>query len=253
MQTILERYEMSAELFKSLAAAQAKFPEIIKDKVNPHFKSKYVSLDAILSATRPALTENGLAVSSRFGEHSIEAVLLHSSGEQITSGPVPLLLGKNDMQGLGSAITYARRYAIGALLGISPDEDDDGNAAAASAKENPYRKEAEQRKPPSPPPTTSTNGKAKPAKPTPKDIKACKTADQLSGQLVIWRGAYPISTDPKMWRNIEKTVLAYAAERTAAGAWNDDNCASLNDTLDSIKGAIALVEQGAELLPMTKG
>jgi hypothetical protein len=242
-----------SELFKALAAAQAKFPEISKDKVNPHFKSKYVSLDAILSATRPALTENGLAVSSRFGEHSIEAVLMHSSGEQITSGPVPLILGKNDMQGLGSAITYARRYAIGALLGISPDEDDDGNAAAASVKENPFRKEAEQRKPPSPPPTPPTSGKAKPAKPTPKDIKACKTADQLSGQLVIWRGAFPVSSDPAMWKNIVKTCLAFAAAGVSAGTWTDDSCASLNDTLDSIQGAIALVEQGAELLPMTKG
>jgi phage recombination protein Bet len=127
---------------------------------------------------------------------------------------------------------------------------------AGEVEENPFRKEPEQRKPeavapaPKPTPAPSPNGKAKPAKPAPKDIKACKTADQLSGQLVIWRGAFPVSSDPAMWKNIVKTCLAFAAAGVSAGTWTDDSCASLNDTLDSIQGAIALVEQGAELLPM---
>jgi phage recombination protein Bet len=121
---------------------------------------------------------------------------------------------------------------------------------AGEVEENPFRQPAAVAPAHKPAPAPSTNGKAKPAKPTPKDIKACKTADQLSGQLVIWRGAFPVSSDPAMWKNIVKTCLAFAAAGVSAGTWTDDSCASLNDTLDSIQGAIALVEQGAELLPM---
>ena len=108
----------------------------LKDSDNPHFKSKYADLAAVMDACLPALNRHGIAVvqpfvSSDFG-NAVKTVLIHESGETLECA-VPLIVGKNDMQGLGSAITYARRYGLMAMAGIAP-EDDDGNAAVASAK-----------------------------------------------------------------------------------------------------------------------
>ena len=119
----------------ALAAAQSQMGKALKDSQNPHFKSKYADLAAVCDACMPALNANGIAVvqpmlESEFGRWVVTK-FIHSSGG-VLECPIPLILGKNDMQGLGSAITYARRYGLMALAGIAP-EDDDGNAAAASA------------------------------------------------------------------------------------------------------------------------
>lgn len=124
------------EAIKALLKAQSEMGSAVKSSKNPHFKSKYADLEAVVNATMGAFHANGFAVLQRNDKdaegHFVETKLLHSSGDTFDS-KVYLVLGKNDMQGLGSAITYARRYGLLGLAGIAP-EDDDGNAAVANKK-----------------------------------------------------------------------------------------------------------------------
>lgn len=117
-------------LAAALAKAQASFKPAIKDAANPFFKSKYVDLAGAIEACRDALSANGLAVvqATDAGEKmTLHTTLLHSSGEWIGSS-YPVNPQKNDPQGIGSALTYARRYSLMALIGLAA-EDDDGEAA----------------------------------------------------------------------------------------------------------------------------
>jgi hypothetical protein len=127
---------------KALVAAQKAMPELQRDKINPHFKSAYLSLEKLLAEVLPVLNTAGLAVTQwpTFVEAdgvlhpALQTVLVHGeSGEQI-SGTMLLLAGKQDPQGQGSAITYAKRYALMSLCGLSADEDDDGNKASATRR-----------------------------------------------------------------------------------------------------------------------
>lgn len=119
----------------ALAAAQAQMGKALKSANNPHFKSKYADLSSVVDATMPALNANGIAVIQPMQESETGRVVMtkfiHTSGEVLECA-IPLIVAKNDMQGMGSAITYARRYGLMSLAGIAP-EDDDGNAAAKAA------------------------------------------------------------------------------------------------------------------------
>lgn len=119
----------------ALAKAQQAMGKALKQSNNPHFRSKYADLGNVMDACLPALNAQGIAVVQPvvMTEHgnAVRTTLIHESGESL-SCDVPLLLGKNDMQGLGSAITYARRYGLMSMAGIAP-EDDDGNAAVQSS------------------------------------------------------------------------------------------------------------------------
>lgn len=122
-----------AALAASLAKAQASIEGAVKGKVNPAFKSKYADLSSVWEACREALTDNGLSVVQSpgpvaDGRMELTTMLMHSSGEWMR-GTLTIPLGKVDAQAYGSATTYARRYALAAFVGVSP-EDDDGNAAA---------------------------------------------------------------------------------------------------------------------------
>lgn len=131
----------------ALAAAQMAMGPALKDRVNPAFKSKYADLASVLSACLPALNENGIAMVQPTGEDEagryVSTVLIHETGERLECR-VPLIVAKNDMQGYGSAVTYARRYGAMSMAGIAP-EDDDGNAAVVAA---PRRDEPAQRSAP---------------------------------------------------------------------------------------------------------
>ncbi len=127
------------ELAGALAKAQSKIKGALKDSANPFFKSKYADLASVVEAIRGALSENGLAyvqltIPSDKEEVQVETILMHSSGEWI-SGIIALPVSKADAQGFGSALTYARRYGLSAMVGVAP-EDDDGNAAAAAKPTN---------------------------------------------------------------------------------------------------------------------
>jgi hypothetical protein len=124
-------------LAKALVAAQAEMPAVPRDGTNPHFKNRYATLDGLLAKVRPVLNKHGLAVAqfpsqSDDGSPTLVTLLLHESGERIEY-EAPLLLTKQDAQGQGSAITYMRRYALAAMLGISDQDDDDGNATRPKA------------------------------------------------------------------------------------------------------------------------
>jgi hypothetical protein len=120
----------------ALASAQINMGKALKQANNPHFRSKYADLGSVMDACLPALNERGIAVIQPTGEDEhgrfVETVMIHGeSGEQL-SCRVPLIIGKNEMQGYGGAVTYARRYGLMAMAGIAP-EDDDGKAAAKAA------------------------------------------------------------------------------------------------------------------------
>lgn len=134
---------MSAEgggLAAALVAAQAEMPAVTPDGTNPHFRSKFVTLGKLIAKARPVLNRHGIAVvqlpsQDDQGRPALTTRLVHESGESMEA-TMPLLLSKSDPQGLGSALTYAKRYALAAALGISDQEDDDGNAASAPATPN---------------------------------------------------------------------------------------------------------------------
>jgi hypothetical protein len=116
------------ELIKALIKARAEFPSIQKDKINPHFKVSYASLDSVLDAVTPVLCKHGLAIVQVMEKGSIlKTHLFHESGEFLTSEyELPDI---QDSQKKGAALTYARRYTVCALLSITADEDDDANSA----------------------------------------------------------------------------------------------------------------------------
>jgi hypothetical protein len=125
----------------ALAAAQTQMGKAVKAADNPAFKRdgkvmKYADLSSVMDACLPALNAVGIAVIQPTGENEygrhVETILIHGESGESLSCQVPLIVSKNDMQGYGSAVTYARRYGLMAMAGIAP-EDDDGNAAAKAA------------------------------------------------------------------------------------------------------------------------
>lgn len=122
-------------IYAALAAAQMEMGKAIKDSANPAFKSKYADLASVMDACMGALNRNGIAVFQptidEDGQRYVKTILAHVAGETLECR-VPLIVQKNDMQGYGSAVTYARRYGLMGMAGIAP-EDDDGNAAAKAA------------------------------------------------------------------------------------------------------------------------
>lgn len=122
-----------ASLYSALAAAQAEMGRALKDSSNPHFKSKYADLSSVMDACMPALTRHGIAVLQpaydEGGERFVKTIFVHGQSGESVECRVPLIVSKNDMQGYGSAVTYARRYGLMGMAGIAP-EDDDGHAAS---------------------------------------------------------------------------------------------------------------------------
>lgn len=117
----------------ALVKAQKEFAPALKTSTNPHFKSKYVGLDGCVEAVIDALNNNGIYLMQKSHDCDngvkVETILLHESGESFSGGILHVPAAKNDPQGYGSALTYARRYSLMATCGIAP-EDDDGNAAS---------------------------------------------------------------------------------------------------------------------------
>jgi|TARA_B110000908_G_scaffold1303_1_gene1645 hypothetical protein len=127
---------MSDAAIKALIKAQQSMESVKKDSLNPHFKNRYASLEAVIDATSRVFQKHGFAVMQPCGRDElgvfVETRLLHESGDAFFS-KVYLVLSKQDMQGLGSAITYARRYGLLGMACLAP-EDDDGNLSAKQDK-----------------------------------------------------------------------------------------------------------------------
>ena len=131
----MNQSESIAKLATALSIVQGKLSHAKKDSANPFFKSKYADLESVWDACRSLLAENGLCVMQFPGEFlegcmSLNTILAHSSGEYIKQ-TMEVPVTKLDPQGVGSALTYMRRYALAAVVGVV-QADDDANAAVVS-------------------------------------------------------------------------------------------------------------------------
>lgn len=169
----MNRSESIAQIGAALSKAQSAIQPAIKDRVNPAFRSHYATLESIVDACRDALSRNDLAViqspvdAESADRVALETMLLHKSGEWVSSR-VSCRLSKPDAQGLGSALTYLRRYALAGMVGVTATEDDDGNAAS---HEQPARQ------------TVAAPQPARPATSAPRI-----TPTMAQGETVAWTG-----------------------------------------------------------------
>jgi len=139
------------KLAEALAKAQGQIRNADKDSTNPHFKSKYADLASVWDACRKSLSENGLSIVQLTdggpSPVTVTTRLMHSSGQWIESS-LTLQPSPSTPQGVGSALTYGRRYSLMAMVGVAPDDEDDGNAASQAPPQRPsqqYQRQPAQR------------------------------------------------------------------------------------------------------------
>lgn len=130
----ITKSETIIKLAKSLVETQKELKQPLKDAKNPFFKSEYVPLENVAEAITQTATKYGLAFSqyattTENGNVSVGTIVFHESGEYIEYPPLILKPENTKPQSIGSAITYAKRYALSAIFGITSDKDDDGNKA----------------------------------------------------------------------------------------------------------------------------
>lgn len=146
------------ELAAALCAVQLELRPAHKDSTNPHFKSRYADLESCWDAIREVAPKHGLCVIQTMDEISggvvIETLLAHKSG-QFISGRLQLTPQRNDAQGIGSCITYGRRYSLAAIVGLTQTDDDAEGDVRQPAKASPYSEQGKQE--------AATQPKAKPA------------------------------------------------------------------------------------------
>lgn len=137
---MLKKSESIQNLSKAMAEFQKSIKQPLKDANNPFFKSQYVPLENVVEA----ITETGsplgisfmqFASSDETGSIEVATLVMHSTGEYIEFPPVRMKPESNKPQAVGSAITYAKRYALSAIFGITSDKDDDGNEATGLNKQ----------------------------------------------------------------------------------------------------------------------
>lgn len=143
-----KKSESIINLAIALAAFNLECPKIGKDSSNSHFKNKYASLDTITDEIKPLLAKHGLSVIQMPGGDGemfkMTTMLIHVSGEWIESEPLIMRPVKNDPQGIGSCSTYARRYGLSAVLGLSTGEEDDDGNGASQAPQGSYNRSSSQ-------------------------------------------------------------------------------------------------------------
>ncbi len=149
----MQTSEQINEIAAALAKAQGEIKGAAKDSTNPHFKSRYADLASVWDACRAALSKNGLSV-VQIPDTTSDGVFLyttiaHSSGQWFR-GVMPVRPVQDTPQGLGSALTYARRYSLASMVGVAPDDDDDGNAASEGTRANTTTRTAAPRQPDNP-------------------------------------------------------------------------------------------------------
>ena len=140
----MKKSETLTEFSKAFAKTQQEMKQPLKDANNPFFKSKYVPLENVVEAITESASKNGISFtqfpsSDEAGNVTVGTLVMHSSGEWIEYDPIKMKPVKNDPQSIGSAITYAKRYALSAIFGITSDPDDDGNEATQTKKQQPKK------------------------------------------------------------------------------------------------------------------
>ena len=190
------------DAIKAFVKAQTEMGVALKNATNPHLRSRYADLGSVMDAALPALHANGFALMQPSGGDErglyVDTVLVHESGERFSSR-VYLVMGKQDMQALGSAQTYARRYGLMGMAGVVP-EDDDGEATK--------RPPQQPVNPPQPAPPASPSTAAQEAA---KQVIAAADKDAL--RAAVERLPEPIRNDPYVqnakatrWRQLQETA-----------------------------------------------
>jgi hypothetical protein len=174
--------EQMDQVFAALAEAQKVMDGAKKDATNPHFRSKYADLESVMDACRVPLANNGLAVlqptSANGAKVTVTTLIGHKSGQWIAAD-LEMTSAQNTPQGIGSTITYGRRYGLSSMVGIAP-EDDDGTAGSipGSNATQQYQAPAPRIAPPAASPAKTVAGR--PAMPDtsakPFDVKAMRSA-----------------------------------------------------------------------------
>lgn len=132
-----------ANLVLALTQAQREFEPLLKDTENPYFKSKYADLAGVIKTTLPSLNKHGLTIIQLTGTDfvnkagTVTTILAHKSGETLSSFLSVPTGAKFDAQSLGAALTYGKRYAYQAIIGVAADIDDDGNSIATGFDDPP--------------------------------------------------------------------------------------------------------------------
>jgi len=126
---------MSNNIYKKLNEFKKLVSKVKKDSVNPHFKNKYATIESVLETIEEPLSKSGLGFYQVVKDMNLETIIYDTESDDKLVSSVPLIISKSDMQQLGSALTYARRYGLVALLGLE-QEDDDGNLAVANNVSN---------------------------------------------------------------------------------------------------------------------
>lgn len=136
-------------IIEAFLKAQSEIQNAVMDTTNPHFKSKYASLESVIDAVKPAANKHGIAIMQQSGKDDagmfVKTILMHKSGETLESKTY-LMLDKQNMQGLGSSISYGRRYDLATIFAIT-QEDDDGNTAVSKPVMQPQKQVQPQPKP----------------------------------------------------------------------------------------------------------
>lgn len=132
----MNKSDSITELSKALVKFHSEMGKVSKDAKNPFYNNRYASLSNIIEASSKPLNDNGLSIIQMPCNEGLTTMLVHVSGEWISSTSSTPVKDESDPQKLGSAITYARRYALGAILSLNIDEDDDGQKAATSPVQN---------------------------------------------------------------------------------------------------------------------
>jgi|SRR5690625_1237681 len=221
----LEHHKLQSDdigdLTAALAKAQSKMANATKGSDNPFFKSKYADLTEVIRVSRNELTENGIAVTQMAtivdGKPVLVCQLSHTSGQWIR-GFFPLNPVKNDPQGMGSAITYMRRYSLAAMVGIG-QEDDDANSISeiGQSGNTPARK--------TPPAARAKRRSAskKPEAPTPppsnEPVKAeeKESAEDAARKQDVIEYLQRESSKPEVSRIIQQAVNDYREQNNAEG------------------------------------
>lgn len=219
----MNKSEQINELASALAKAQADIKPASKNVENTFFKSSYADLASVWDACRVALTKNGLSVSQIVESDDgcilcIHTVLMHTSG-QFVSGIFRVKPSKSDPQSMGSATTYARRYALSAIVGVAP-EDDDGNRASGHTPlpDNPT------------PPTRET------PKPNPAPAKS-----EFVVKVEKWMGVQP-EDRASAWKSLKKAGGFTESGQLSTGEADlfkkfVEECMAAGDFSTAIKGA----------------
>ena len=176
---MIEQSESIVKLAAAMVAASGELKNPPKDSVNPHFKSRFADLATVIDTVKPTLTRHKLAViqlpTESNGLPALATMLMHESGEWIRT-TVLLCAVKTDPQGIGSAITYARRYGLQAALNITADDDDDGHQGSQPAK--PQQQKPVQQQPTQQPATGY-------ARPTNEELKQTMQAKNWTWAAVV--------------------------------------------------------------------